>query len=75
MAPQFFSKKKKERKPPTQTRPKPSLPKRRTGRKMADYVKEFRDLTKGQSVDEQAMTFLKAFVIEFSGAPLGHVGV
>jgi len=34
---------------------------------MADYARQFKEITTTQSVDEQAMTFLRAFVFEFQG--------
>lgn len=34
---------------------------------MAEFLAQFKEVTRTQSIDEQAMTFLKAFVAEFQG--------
>jgi hypothetical protein len=33
----------------------------------ANYSEQFKEITSKQSVDEQALTFLRAFVFEFQG--------
>lgn len=33
----------------------------------SEYPRLFREITEGQSIDDQAMTFLRAFVADFQG--------